>query len=282
MSEETCTHNCSTCPSHQNGTCGANDADKAVSETLSRIKNKIVVLSGKGGVGKSTVAVNLAASLAKAGKKVGLLDVDLHGPSIPTLLGLQHVAAESDGDKIVPVQAHGMSVISVAFFLQNEDDPVIWRGPMKQGAMQQFLTDVTWGDLDYLVIDCPPGTGDEPLGICQLIGQPMAVIVTTPQEVSAADVRRSVKFCDKLALDVVGIIENMSGFVCPHCGVVTDIFSKGGGKQICEATGVPFLGAIPIEPAVVQDSDAGTPFVLAHPDSVSAKAFAEIVEKITL
>ena len=189
MSESECTHNCSTCASKKNGSCGQDATTKAISEQLAKIKHKIVVLSGKGGVGKSTCAVNLAISLAMEGHKVGLLDVDLHGPSVPTMLKLQGVVPETVGDKILPVHAAGISVISVAFFLHNSDDPVIWRGPMKQGAIQQFITDVEWGELDYLVIDCPPGTGDEPLGVCQMIPDAEAVIVTTPQEVAASDVR---------------------------------------------------------------------------------------------
>ena len=281
MPEETCTHNCSTCPSHQNGSCGASETDKAIADQLAKIKNKIVVLSGKGGVGKSTVAVNLAMALALNGFKTGLMDVDLHGPSIPTMLGLQNVQPEVDGKgQILPIQVYGLSVISVAFFLPNQDDPVIWRGPLKQGAMQQFLGDVEWGELDYLVIDCPPGTGDEPLGICQLVADRKAVIVTTPQEVAAADVRRSVNFCKKLDMEILGVIENMSGFVCPHCNEVTYIFNRGGGEKLANDMGIPFLGHIPLEATVGESSDAGKPFIAANPASASAKAFADIVDKL--
>lgn len=279
MSEE-CSHNCSTCASKKNGTCGQDEATIAISQQLAIIKNKIVVLSGKGGVGKSTCAVNLAISLAMEGNRVGLLDVDLHGPSIPTMLNLQNVEIKGINGKILPVSVAGMSVISVAFFLQEADAPVIWRGPMKNGAIQQFIKDVEWGELDYLVIDCPPGTGDEALGVCQLIPDAEAVIVTTPQEVAASDVRRSINFCRQLNMTILGVIENMSGFACPHCGEITYIFKQGGGEQLSEKMNVNFLGRIPIDPAVGECSDNGTPFVYAKPDSATATAFKEIVEKI--
>ena len=278
MSE--CTHNCSTCASKKNGSCGQDATTKAISEQLAKIKHKIVVLSGKGGVGKSTCAVNLAISLAMEGHKVGLLDVDLHGPSVPTMLKLQGVVPETVGDKILPVHAAGISVISVAFFLHNSDDPVIWRGPMKQGAIQQFITDVEWGELDYLVIDCPPGTGDEPLGVCQMIPDAEAVIVTTPQEVAASDVRRSVNFCRQLNLSILGVIENMSGFVCPCCKTLTPIFSTGGGEKLAKEFNVPLLGKIPIEPEIGQSCDKGEVFAFTNAKSETGKIFSEIADKI--
>ena len=210
----------------------------------------------------------------------GVPIVDLHGPSIPTMLGLTEVAPSAEDDKILPIEAYGMKVISVAFFLPGNDDPVIWRGPLKQGAMQQFLGDVLWGELDDLVVDCPPGTGDEPLGICQLIPDRKAVIVTTPQEVAAADVRRSVNFCRKLDMTVLGVVENMSGFVCPHCQEITYIFKQGGGEALAKSMDIPFLGRIPLEPIVGEASDAGRPFVVTNPESASAKAFAAIVDAI--
>ena len=250
---------------------------------MDRVGRKILVLSGKGGVGKSTVAANLAASLAAAGKKVGLLDVDLHGPSIPKILGLdgERIAVNPDGD-IAPIQvAENLWVVSVGLLLDSANDAVIWRGPMKYNVIRQFLKDVAWGRLDYLVIDSPPGTGDEPLAVVQLVGEgAWAIVVTTPQDLAVADVRRSVSFCRTLSLHVAGIVENMSGLVCPHCGQVVELFKTGGGEKLAAETGVPFLGRIPLDPQIVVSGDAGRPFVLAFADSPAAKAFASVVNPI--
>ena len=213
---------------------------------LCRIGRKIVVLSGKGGVGKSTVAVNFASALMMAGKRVGLLDVDIHGPSIPTMLGLEKQTALGSEEGLLPVDMDGMKVMSIGFLLKSQDDAVIWRGPMKWNVIKQFLKDVVWGDLDYLIIDSPPGTGDEPLSVFQLIGEvDGAVIVTTPQKVAEVDVRKSVTFCRQLHVPVLGVVENMSGFACPKCGEVTQILRSGGGKRLSEDMGVPFLGPFP-------------------------------------
>jgi ATP-binding protein involved in chromosome partitioning len=229
---------------------------------LCRIRSKIVVLSGKGGVGKSTIAVNLAAALALEGKRVGLLDIDIHGPSIPTMLGLEGHPIRGREDALEPVEAGGLKVMSLGFLLRNPDHAVIWRGPMKMGAIKQLLRDVAWGDLDYLIIDSPPGTGDEPLSVCQLIGAlDGAVIVTTPQKVAAVDVRKSISFCRKLNVPVLGVVENMSGFACPKCGEVIRMFGEGGGRRIAEDMGVPFLGSIPLDPRVVASGDEGRAFV---------------------
>ncbi|MFA5074174.1 MAG: P-loop NTPase [Nitrospirota bacterium] len=248
---------------------------------LCRIKHKIIVLSGKGGVGKSTVAVNLATALSRAGKRVGLLDADIHGPSTPTMLRTGDRKVKTDGQCILPMEVGGLKVMSVGFLLENRDDALIWRGPMKIGIIRQFLKDVEWGDLDYLIIDSPPGTGDEPLSLCQMIDDADgAVVVTTPQEVAAADVRKSVNFCRALHLPVLGIIENMSGFVCPKCGEITDIFNEGGGRRMAEEFRVPFLGRIPIDPAVVKASDEGNPFILHHAETATGKAFTDIIVKI--
>ncbi|MDD5728814.1 MAG: Mrp/NBP35 family ATP-binding protein [Victivallales bacterium] len=246
------------------------------------VKHKIVVLSGKGGVGKSTVAVNLALALSLEGFKVGLLDVDIHGPSIPTMLNLKNVRIMQGHKGIVPVQVGpNLKVISVAFFLENQDQAVIWRGPMKMGVIKQFLKDVDWGELDFLVVDCPPGTGDEPLSVIQLINNiDGALVVTTPQEVAAADVRRSIAFCAKLEMPVIGVIENMSGFRCPKCNEVTHIFREGGGKKLAAEMKVKFLGSVPIDPAIAEAGDKGTPFVRAFADSGSAEEFAKIIEPI--
>lgn len=264
---------------------GESDEEYAERQELAarmcRIKHKVVVLSGKGGVGKSTVSVNLAMALKMAGKKVGLLDVDIHGPSIPTMLGLDGQMVGGDGQELYPVDADGLKVISLGFFLKNPDEAVIWRGPMKMGAIKQFLKDVAWGDLDYLVIDSPPGTGDEPLSVCQLIENLSgAVIVTTPQRVAAVDVRKSITFCRHLELPVLGVVENMSGFVCPKCGELTPILRSGGGLRIASDMGVPFLGSIPMDPQIAQTCDEGLAFVSRYESSPSAKIMQEIAQPI--
>lgn len=248
---------------------------------LSGVKNRILVLSGKGGVGKSTVAVNLAASLAEKGYRTGLMDVDIHGPSIPTMLGISGAAAVGSEEGIRPVESHGISVISISFFVENIDEAVIWRGPMKAGAIKQFVNEVNWGDLDYLVIDAPPGTGDEPLSVVQEIRDNIyAVIVTTPQVVAERDVRKSLNFCRKVNVPVAGIIENMSGFVCPHCNEITNVFNTGAGIRLSDEFHVPFLGAIPIEPAIGKMCDEGTPWITAMKDSTTAKVMNSAVDSI--
>ncbi len=247
---------------------------------MARIGRKLLVLSGKGGVGKSTVAVNLATSLARAGRKVGLLDVDLHGPSIPTLLGLQSERLEPNPAKgIVPIQVNeNLAVISVGLLLGGADDAVIWRGPMKYNVIRQLLKDVAWGDLDDLVIDSPPGTGDEPLAVAQMVGQgALAIVVTTPQDVAIADVRRGVSFCNTLGLEIAGIVENMSGLLCPHCGGQVELFKTGGGEALAAEAGVPFLGRIPLDPEIAAAGDNGTPLTQADADSPAAQAFASVI-----
>ncbi|MBN2575484.1 MAG: P-loop NTPase [Deltaproteobacteria bacterium] len=255
---------------------------QALLSRMCRIKHKIMVLSGKGGVGKSTVAANLATALALAGKSVGLLDVDIHGPSVPKLLHLEGTPISGSDNTIDPVEitcgAGRLSVMSIGFLLRERDDAVIWRGPRKFNVIKQFLRDVAWGDLDYLVIDSPPGTGDEPLTVAQLIeGADGAVIVTTPQEVAVQDVRRCIGFCRQLGLPVLGVVENMSGFTCPKCGEMVRIFGTDGGRRMAEEMSVPFLGAIPIEPEVVVSGDSGAPMVQANPHSETAKAMGRIV-----
>jgi len=250
---------------------------------MERIGRKILVLSGKGGVGKSTVAANLALSLAQAGKKVGLLDVDLHGPSIPTILGLNGQRLQPDGaGGILPIQVtDNLAVVSIGLLLESAKDAVIWRGPMKYNVIRQFLKDVVWGPLDHLVIDSPPGTGDEPLAVAQMVGKDAcAVIVTTPQDVAISDVRRSVSFCNTLDIHIEGIVENMSGLLCPHCGKQVDLFKVGGGERLATEMGVLFLGRIPIDPQIVDSGDSGRPFVQYFADSPAAKAFARVIEPI--
>lgn len=248
---------------------------------MKAIKHKIVVLSGKGGVGKSTVAVNMAVSLSLAGKRVGLLDIDIHGPSIPTMLNLVNTGVKTDGENLLPVEMGALKVMSVGFLLENRDSALIWRGPMKMGVIEQFLRDVNWGDLDYLIIDSPPGTGDEPLSVVQLAGDiDGAVMVTTPQAVSAADVRKSLDFCRQLNLRVLGIVENMSGFICPECGTETEIFKGDNGRIMAEAAGVPFLGKIPIDPAVGLSCDGGMPFIYEYGKTETAKRFEKLIQPL--
>jgi Mrp family chromosome partitioning ATPase len=248
---------------------------QALAKRMCQIGHKILILSGKGGVGKSTVAVNLAFSLANAGKRVGLLDIDIHGPSIPKLLGLGCSAIQTGNDAMRPVDyGDRLSVMSIGFLLPGPDSPVIWRGPLKMHLIKQFLKDVDWGELDYLVVDSPPGTGDEPMSVCQLVPDADgAIIVTTPQEVALADVRKSINFCRTVGMPILGVIENMSGFVCPKCAEVTDIFKSGGGEQMAIEMGVPFLGSIPIDARVVQACDAGKPSVSEFGGTGASAAF---------
>jgi len=258
---------------------------QALRARMCRIKHKVMVLSGKGGVGKSTVAVNLATALALAGKRVGLLDVDIHGPSVPKLLHLEGAPIAGNDDGLEPVQlGYGsgrLAVMSIGFLLRQRDDAVIWRGPRKYGVIKQFLAEVAWGDLDYLVVDSPPGTGDEPLAVAQLIEKADgAVIVTTPQEVAVQDVRRCIGFCRELSLPVLGVVENMSGFSCPKCGELVRIFGADGGRKMAEEMQVPYLGAIPIEPEVVVSGDSGTPIVKSQPHSEAAKVFGRMVRSL--
>ena len=261
------------------------DADFAARQKLQHklncIKHKIIVMSGKGGVGKSTVAVNLATALLLAGNKVGLLDVDIHGPSIPTMLGLENEKPGGSQEELLPVDLGGLKVMSLGFLLSSPDQAVIWRGPMKIGVIRQFLENVHWGELDYLIIDCPPGTGDEPLSICQLIGHlDGAVIVTTPQRVATVDVRKSINFCRQIQLNVLGIIENMSGFVCPKCGEVTQILPPGGGRSMADDLGVPFLGAIPMDPQIAQAGDTGRAFLRYYAASPTAAIMQELIKPL--
>ena len=256
--------------------------DRRLRDRMSRIRRRLVVVSGKGGVGKSTAAANLAVALSSHGRRVGLLDVDIHGPSIPKILGCEGASLDSDGQSILPAGVRDrLAVMSVGFLIGNKTDAVIWRGPMKFKVIQQFLSDVAWGDLDYLVVDCPPGTGDEPLSIAQLAGRPAAaVVVTTPQELAVAEVRRCVSFCRKAELGIAGVLENMSGYVCPQCGAHTDLFGTGGGERLAEEMAVPFLGRIPIDPRVVGCGDAGTCLLEAHPDSPASQGYLALARNL--
>ena len=250
---------------------------KQIRDRVKQIKHQILVLSGKGGVGKSTIAVNLAISLSLEGKKIGLVDIDIHGPSIPKVLNLEGTALQTDGEALLPVEvSKNLKVMSIGFMLPNNDDAVIWRGPRKYHMIKQFLKDVNWGELDFLIVDSPPGTGDEPLSIVQLLeNADGAVIVTTPQELALSDVRKGITFCRDLNLPVIGVLENMSGFVCPKCGEITDIFKSGGGEKMAKQMNVPFLGRIPIDPQIVRACDSGQPYVQHYASSQSAQAFKE-------
>jgi ATP-binding protein involved in chromosome partitioning len=250
-------------------------AAPAPPQLLPEVRLKIAVASGKGGVGKSTVAANLALALHRQGSKVGLLDADIYGPSQQMMMGCTERPRVTAAEKILPVDGHGVQVMSLGFLME-PDTPVIWRGPMVMKALQQFLEDVEWGALDVLVVDLPPGTGDAQLTITQLLPLDGAIIVTTPQDVALIDARKGLAMFQKVNVPVLGIIENMATFVCPHCGKESEIFKRGGGRRTAERLGVPFLGEIPIDPAVVVGGDAGTPIVMSHPDSGAAKAFTAV------
>jgi Mrp family chromosome partitioning ATPase len=258
------------------------EKDFKLNESLSHIKHVIIVMSGKGGVGKSTLSVNLAMGLAMSGAQTGIMDIDIHGPNIPKMLHIEdeHIIGVEDG--LMPVEVPPrLKVMSMAFLLPDKDSPVVWRGPVKMGAIRQFIEDVKWGDLDYLVVDLPPGTGDEPLSIVQLIPKADgAIIITTPQDVSLLDSRKTVTFARQAEIPVLGIVENMSGMVCPHCNQVVDVFKSGGGERTATEMGVDFLGRVPMEPEVVLSGDDGRPVVMSRPDSEAARAFMRIVDAV--
>lgn len=256
--------------------------DKKVKEQLSKIKHKIMVMSGKGGVGKSTIAVNIAVGLSLQDFMVGLLDVDLHGPSIPKMLGARDLKLNRrpDGRLGAIKYSPNLKFLSIEPLLPSEDSAIIWRGPIKISAIKQFIGDIDWGELDYLIIDAPPGTGDEPLTIAKTIPDAYALIVTTPQEVSLIDVKKSIKFCQKVKMRILGLVENMSGFICPHCGKPLDLFKRGGGQRLADEMGIRFLGKIPVDPRIVDTGDRGKPIVGAYPESITAKAFEDLIRNI--
>ena len=255
------------------------DEDKKIAETLSKIKHTIAVLSGKGGTGKTTVTVNLAQTLSNMGYKVGVLDADITGPNVPLMFGVEDDQMSSKDNKIIPVEAEKIKIVSMEFLLQDKSNAIIWRGPMKIKALKQLLADVDWGELDFLVVDLPPGSSDEPLSIVQTIKDlDGMVIVTTPQNVSLLDVTKSINFAQVAQVPIIGIIENMSGFICPHCNEPTYIFKKDGGKKMAEQLSLDFLGAIPLVTQICEAGDVGRPVVLTN-DKVE-KIFGEMVEKI--
>ncbi|RLB12453.1 MAG: ATP-binding protein [Deltaproteobacteria bacterium] len=257
--------------------------EEEIKEKLSRIKYKLTVMSGKGGVGKSSIAAYLAVLLSKKGYKVGLMDIDLHGPSIPRLLGLKSgIMPSPSPGKAFPVKfSDNLEVISIETLMgEDKDIATIWRGPIKIGVIRQFIADIEWSDPDFLIIDSPPGTGDEPLTVAQTISDSKAIIVTTPQEISLADVRKSINFCEKVNMEIVGIIENMSGLICPYCGKEIDLFKKQGGEQIARAKGLVFLGRLPLDPKVVESGDMGDLSFLDNKESSFTKAMIEIASEV--
>ncbi|MDX1776578.1 MAG: Mrp/NBP35 family ATP-binding protein, partial [Desulfobulbales bacterium] len=280
---------CKTCPSKARsgqGTCGTVKAAKtlqdiAITTALTKIKHKILVMSGKGGVGKSTVATNLALGLATRGYQVGLLDVDLHGPDICRMLNLTERLERTREEKtslVAPMLYNDkLKIMSMEYMMDNRDEAIIWRGPLKIQAIRQFIAEIDWGRLDYLVIDAPPGTGDEPLSVAQTIKDVQALIVTTPQEVALADVRKSINFCKHVKIKILGIVENMSGFICPHCDKPVDIFGTGGGQKTALEFNLPFLGKVPMDPKVVAGGDSGRPYLSSGAGSAATKAFDQVI-----
>jgi ATP-binding protein involved in chromosome partitioning len=255
--------------------------DQRIVKALERIRYKLFVMSGKGGVGKSSVSVNIAAALAARGFKVGLMDVDIHGPSVPRLLGLTGQLETGRDSLVKPMRYNeNLHVVSMESLLLDPDQAVLWRGPMKTSAIRQFISDVQWGELDFLVVDSPPGTGDEPMTVLKLIPEALAVVVTTPQEVSLADVRKAINFLQYAQANILGVVENMSGLACPHCGKSIDLFKKGGGKALAEQYGLEFLGAIPLDPATVVAGDLGTPVVLLEADSPAKEALLALGDRV--
>jgi Mrp family chromosome partitioning ATPase len=284
MTEEKCGKDttCETC--NQSSSCSQQEKEAHTQERLksklSHISHRIMVMSGKGGVGKSTVATNLAVSLSRDGLDVGLLDADIHGPNIPKMLGIESEHVIGSGMGMIPVEVFpNLKVISMAFFIGDRDNPVVWRGPLKHNVISQFLSEVEWGNLDFLIVDLPPGTGDEPLSVAHLIKNvDGSIVVTTPQDVALLDSRKAVTFSRILSIPVIGIVENMSGLTCPHCQKQILLFKTGGGEKAARDLKIPFLGRIPIDPEMVTDCDRGMPFVMSHPDSEATKAFKKMAE----
>jgi len=269
------------CPSQTKQKSQEDQQEEMIKTSLSRIKNKIFVLSGKGGVGKSSVSANLAAILAKKGFKTGLMDVDLHGPSIAQMFGMTELLDVSENKLLLPkLIGENLKVVSIQALMQDKDQAIIWRGPAKSGMIKQFVGSVDWGDLDFLIIDAPPGTGDEPLTVVQTIKDAKAVVVTTPQEVALADVRKSISFCKTVKMETLGLVENMGPFKCPHCNEIIELFNSGGGKRTAENEGITFLGSIPFDLEVVKSGDAGVPIVMENSDSIFSKAFEVVVANI--
>lgn len=255
--------------------------DKLISSTLAKIRYKLFVMSGKGGVGKSAMAVNIAAALAKRGHRVGIMDVDIHGPSVPRLLGLSGALDMDRGSLIMPKKYNdNLSAVSMDSLLKDPDQAVLWRGPLKTSAIRQFISDVNWGELDFLVVDSPPGTGDEHITVLKTIPDALCIVVTTPQEVSLADVRKAINFLQYARANILGVVENMSGLICPHCKEEITLFKKGGGKELAEKYGLTFLGAVPLDPATVVSGDLGVPVVYLDEDSPAKVAMLKLADEV--
>ncbi|HKK91053.1 MAG TPA: Mrp/NBP35 family ATP-binding protein [Desulfobacteraceae bacterium] len=270
------------CPSQQQQKNQEQQQEEMIQSSLSRIKNKLFVLSGKGGVGKSSVSANLAAALAARGFKTGLMDVDLHGPSIGHMFGMTELLDINENKLLLPKQVgENLKIVSIQALMQDKNQAIIWRGPAKTGMIKQFVGSVAWGDLDFLIIDAPPGTGDEPISVVQTITDAKAVVVTTPQEVALADVRKSISFCKTVKIETIGLVENMGPFKCPHCDETIELFKSGGGEKTAASEGINFLGSIPFDLDVVTSGDNGSPIVVENPESNFAKAFDSVISKIT-
>lgn len=270
------------CPSQQKKQDAQAAQDAALQSSLSKIKHTFIVMSGKGGVGKTSVSVNLSMALARMGFKVGIMDVDIHGPDVPRMLGIdKEMLTVNDQRKLIPLPySDNLAAVSIESLSASKDDAIIWRGPVKHSAIRQFVADVEWGERDFLIIDSPPGTGDEPLSVAQTIPNARAIIVTTPQEVSLADVRKSINFCKTVKMEIFGLIENMSGFACPHCGETIELFGSGGGERTAGEFGLTFLGRIPLDPRVVACGDSGTCYQETYADSTVTQAFHTIAERM--
>lgn len=270
------------CPSQTKKKDAQAAQDAALESSLSKIKNIFIVMSGKGGVGKTSVSVNLSMALAKRGFQVGIMDVDIHGPDVPRMLGIdKEMLTVNEARKLIPLpHSENLAAVSIESLSASKDDAIIWRGPVKHSAIRQFIADVEWGERDFLVIDSPPGTGDEPLSVAQTIPNARAIIVTTPQEVSLADVRKSINFCKTVKMEIFGLVENMSGFSCPHCGEAIDLFGAGGGERTAKEFGLNFLGRIPLDPRVVACGDNGQCYQDTYADSAVTHAFSAVAEKM--
>jgi len=270
------------------GSCGSGGApsqediqNNMITDVLSKIKNKLFIMSGKGGVGKSSISANIAVALADKGFKVGLMDVDLHGPSIAQIMGISGLLDISENKLLLPSKCkNNLKVVSMQSLIQDKDQAVIWRGPAKNGMIKQFIGSVNWGGLDFLIIDSPPGTGDEPLSVVQTIPDVNAVVITTPQDVALADVRKSLNFCKTVKIKTLGVIENMGPFKCPHCNDIIELFKSGGGEKTAKAMNVPFLGTLPFDPEVVKNCDDGTPIITENKSNSFSKALNDVVDKI--